>query len=62
MRFFAALRVLGEHGAALERGGLVILNSEQPWIAPLLAEALATAPVRMDVQGPVLVMMRPEDN
>ncbi|MBD0318809.1 MAG: hypothetical protein ICV87_00640 [Gemmatimonadetes bacterium] len=61
-RFFAALRVLGENGDALERAGLVILNSEQPWIAPLLAEALATAPVRMDAQGPVLVMMRPETN
>lgn len=61
-RFFAALRVLGENGDALERAGLVILNSEQPWIAPLLAEALATAPVRMDAQGPVLVMMRPDEN
>ena len=61
-RFFAALRVLGENGDALERAGLVILNPEQPWIAPLLAEALATAPVRMDAQGPVLVMMRPEAN
>jgi hypothetical protein len=58
-RFFAALRVLGEHGAALERAGLVILRPDQPWIAPLLAEALATAPVRIDAQGPVLVMMAP---
>ncbi len=61
-RFFAALRVLGENGDALERAGLVILDSEQPWIAPLLAEALATAPVRMDARGPVLVMMKPETN
>ena len=61
-RFFAALRVLGEHGAALERAGLVILRPDQPWIAPLLAEALATAPVRIDAQGPLLVMMRPEEN
>ena len=61
-RFFAALRVLGEHGAALERSGLVILRPDQPWIAPLLAEALATAPIHMDAQGPVLVMMRPEGN
>jgi hypothetical protein len=61
-RFFAALRVLGEHGAALERAGLVILRPDQPWIAPLLAEALATAPVRIDAQGPVLVMIAPEGN
>ena len=61
-RFFAALRVLGEHGAALERSGLVILRPDQPWIAPLLAEALATAPIHTDAQGPVLVMMRPEAN
>jgi hypothetical protein len=61
-RFFAALRVLGEHGAALERSGLVILRPDQPWIAPLLAEALATAPIHTDAQGPVLVMMRPETN
>ncbi len=61
-RFFAALRVLGEHGTALERAGLVILRPDQPWIAPLLAEALATAPVRMDAQGPLLVMMAPEVN
>jgi hypothetical protein len=61
-RFFAALRVLGEHGAALERSGLVILRPDQPWIAPLLAEALATAPIHMDAQGPVLVMMKPESN
>ncbi len=60
MRFFAALRVLGDHGAALERGGLVILRPDQPWIAPLLAEALATAPIRMDALGPVLVMMKGE--
>ncbi|HEX8211850.1 MAG TPA: hypothetical protein VF584_16865 [Longimicrobium sp.] len=60
-RFFAALRVLGEHGAALERAGLVILRSDQPWIAPLLAEALASAPVHVDAQGPMLVMMKPEE-
>lgn len=59
-RFFAALRVLGEHGAALERAGLVILRPDQPWVAPLLAEALASAPVRVDALGPVLVMMAPE--
>ena len=61
-RFFAALRVLGEHGEALERAGLVILRPDQPWIAPLLAEALATAPVHTDALGPVLVMMRAEGN
>jgi hypothetical protein len=61
-RFFAALRVLGEHGEALERGGLVMLRPEQPWIAPLLAEALATAPIRADARGPLLVMMRDEGN
>jgi hypothetical protein len=56
-RFFAALRVLGENGAALERGGLVILDPAQPWIAPILAHALATSPVRIDPRGvPVLVM------
>jgi len=56
-RFFAALRVLGENGAALERGGLVILDPAQPWISPLLAHALATSPVRADPRGiPVLVM------
>jgi hypothetical protein len=61
-RFFGALRVLGEHGAALERAGLVILRPDQPWIAPLLAEALATAPVHADALGPMLVMMRAEGN
>ena len=61
-RFFAALRVLGEHGVALERAGLVTMRPEQPWIAPLLAEALATAPVRIDALGPVLVMIAPEKN
>jgi hypothetical protein len=61
-RFFAALRVLGEHGVALERAGLVILRPDQPWIAPLLAEALAAAPVRIDAQGPLLVMMSTEEN
>ncbi|HEX8362698.1 MAG TPA: hypothetical protein VF613_21430, partial [Longimicrobium sp.] len=57
-RFFAALRTIGEHGAALERAGLVILDPTRPWIAPLLAEALAGAPVHMDAQGPVLVMAK----
>jgi len=61
-RLFAALRVLGEHGAALEKGGLVILRPDQPWIAPLLAEALATAPIRADAHGPLLVMMQSIDN
>ena len=61
-RFFAALRTIGEHGAALERAGLVILDPARPWIAPLLAEALASAPVRIDAQGPVLVMMSPGEN
>jgi hypothetical protein len=56
-RFFAALRVLGEHGAALEKGGLVILDPERPWIAPILAQALAAAPIRMEADGvPVLVI------
>jgi hypothetical protein len=55
-RFFAALRTLGEHAAALERAGLVILDPARPWIAPLLAEALASAPVHVDAQGPMLVM------
>jgi hypothetical protein len=56
-RFFAALRVLGEHGRALEQGGLVILDPAAPWIAPVLAEALAAAPMRLDRHGvPLLVM------
>ena len=61
-RFFAAMRVLGEHGAALERSGLVILRPEHAWISPLLAEALAGAPIRMDARGPLLVMAKPEGN
>jgi hypothetical protein len=61
-RFFAALRTIGEHGAALESAGLVILDPARPWIAPLLAEALASAPVYVDAQGPVLVMMRAEES
>jgi hypothetical protein len=44
-RFFAALRTIGEHGAALERAGLVILDPSRPWIAPLLAEALRPRPI-----------------
>ncbi len=59
-RFFAALRTIGEHGAALERAGMVILDPARPWIAPLLAEALASAPIHVDAQGPLLVMMNPE--
>jgi hypothetical protein len=56
-RFFAALRLIGEHGEALEQSGLLILDPARPWIAPLLAEALATAPIRMDGNGvPALVM------
>ena len=57
-RFFAALRTLGEHGAALERAGMVILDPTRPWIAPLLAEALASAPIAMDAHGPLLVMAK----
>jgi hypothetical protein len=57
-RFFAALRTIGEHGAALERAGLVILDPSRPWIAPLLAEALASAPIAMDSHGPVLAMAK----
>ncbi len=61
-RFFAALRTIGEHGAALESAGLVILDPTRPWIAPLLAEALAAAPVRIDARGPVLVMMEQQSH
>jgi hypothetical protein len=57
-RFFAALRTIGEHGAALEGAGLVILDPSRPWIAPLLAEALATAPIVMDADGPLLAMAK----
>jgi hypothetical protein len=60
-RFFGALRVLGEHGSALEAAGLVMLRPEQPWIAPLLAEALATAPILADAHGPLLGMAQPRD-
>jgi hypothetical protein len=60
-RFFAALRLLGEHGDALEKGGLVILDPARPWIAPLLAQALAAAPLRVGPDGmPVLVMVPAE--
>jgi len=56
-RFFAALRVLGEHGDALEKGGLLILDPSQPWIAPLLAQAMGAAPIRTGADGmPMLVM------
>jgi hypothetical protein len=61
-RFFAALRTIGDHAGALERAGLAILDPVRPWIAPLLAEALASAPVHVDAEGPMLVMMRPEEN
>ncbi|HLL83737.1 MAG TPA: hypothetical protein VK420_13820 [Longimicrobium sp.] len=61
-QFFAALRTIGEHGAALESAGLVILDPARPWIAPLLAEALASAPVHVDAQGPMLVMMRRDES
>lgn len=61
-RFFAILRSIGDNHVALERAGLLILDPARPWMAPLLAEAFATAPMETDAAGPLLVVPRQEQS